>query len=104
MDEDSRRSGRVVAVVPVSLVAGEDPPRHGWTAVINRHGALVLCTTHFEEGTVVWLRNELNSRTTRCRIVWTGLTDDSGTHKLGVEFVDEMPTIWDPIYAEAMRA
>ena len=104
MDDDGRRSIRVVAPIPVSLMAGEDPPRHGLTAVVNRHGALLLSPASYEPGTIVWLRNDLNSETVRCRVVWVGLADSSGTQKLGVEFTDDAPTFWDPIYAEAVRA
>ena len=103
MDADSRRSLRVVASIPVSLIVGEDPPRSGLTAVVNRHGALLLSPTRFEPGSIVWVQNNFNSAMMRCRVIWVGVSDDKH-HKVGVEFVDEALTFWDPTYSEAVEA
>jgi hypothetical protein len=102
--ESNRRSARVVLRIPISLFVGQDPPRDGLTAVVNRHGALVLSPTGHEEGTILWVRNEVNQETTRCRVVWVGLADPSGTHKIGIEFIDETQTFWGATYVEVTSA
>jgi hypothetical protein len=99
-----RRSVRVLARIPVSLMVGDDPPEHGVTAVVNRHGALLLSPIRCEEGITLTIRNELSSETTRCRVTWIGSMDASGGHKLGVEFVDEAPRFWGGAYEKAVKA
>jgi hypothetical protein len=101
---EGRRSKRVLARIPIRLTVGQDPPQRGLTAVVNRHGALVLSPIPYEESTIVWIRNELTSETTCCLVVWAGAVDTDGTHKLGVEFVDEAPTFWGSAYEEAVIA
>jgi len=99
---ESRRSTRVLARIPVSLRVGEAPPEHGVTAVVNLHGALMLSPVRYEQGTTLWIRNELNSEVTSGRVTWVGQVDASGAHKIGVEFVDESPNFWGSVYAEAV--
>jgi len=100
---NNRRSVRVLARIPVSLAVGQYPPEHGVTAVVNRHGALLLSPLRFEEGTTFSIRNELSSETTCCRVTWIDSMDPSGVHKLGVEFVEEAPTFWGSAYEAAVR-
>ena len=95
---DVRRSPRVLARIPVSLIVGQDPPVPGLTAVVNRHGALILSPVQYEEGTILLVRNEFTSDVNRCRVAGVGPVDPSGAHKLGVEFVDEAPTFWGEMY------
>ena len=104
MKEDGRQSIRIVAPIPITVIAEDDPPRPAVTAVVNRHGALVLSPSYYDKGLIVWMRNDVNSATVRCRVVWIGLADAGGAHKLGVEFLDEALTFWDPTYADAVRA
>ena len=64
------------------------------TAVVNRHGALLLSPVEYEEGAILLLRNELTAEATNCRVTWIGSTESGTVHKLGVEFVDAAPTFW----------
>ena len=99
---EGRRSTRVLARIPVSLVTGQDPPADGLTAVVNRHGALVLSPTLYKEGTILRIRNELNSEATHCRVTWVAPTDLSGACKLGLEFLDAAPTFWGNVYGQRL--
>ena len=87
-DLTNRRSPRVLARIPISLTAGHVPPVAALTAVINRHGALLLSALPYDVGAVLRLQNELTLTATDCLVVWVGEADPSGGHKLGVEFVN----------------
>ncbi len=78
-------------------------PEHGVTAVVNRHGALLLSPVRGLEGATLWLRNELTRETVCGRITWIGSIDSDGCHKLGVEFVEQAPNFWGVIYEEALK-
>ena len=99
---ETRRSLRVLASIPVSLRLGENRPEHGVTAVVNRHGALLLSPVEYEEGAILLLRNELTAEATNCRVTWIGSTESGTVHKLGVEFVDAAPTFWGKTYEDAV--
>ena len=94
----NRRSPRVLARVPVSLTTGHGPPVYAITAVINRHGALLLSARAYPMGTTLGIRHELAIDTIPCRVVWIGDVDPSGAHKMGIEFIDEAPTFWGRVY------
>jgi hypothetical protein len=83
----------------VSLTNGNGPPVYALTAVVNRHGALLLSSSPYLKGSVVVLHNE-RSETVRCRVVWLGEPDASGAHKVGIEFIDDAPTFWGRLYEE----
>jgi hypothetical protein len=74
----------------------------GLTAVVNRHGALLSSALECEDGTAVWLRNELTSEVTRCRVVYVGPEESRREQRLGIEFVDEAPVFWGNGYEEAL--
>jgi len=101
---ETRRSIRLLARIPVSLTVGQDPPVQCRTAAVNRHGALMLSPVRYAEGTILKVRNELNSEAAVCRVTWVGLGDPSDVHKLGVEFVDDAPTFWGDMYDERFAA
>ena len=85
----------------MSLTDGDGPPVYALTAVVNRHGALLLSSSPYHEGSVVVLHNE-RSETVRCRVVWLGEPDANGAHKVGIEFIDDAPTFWGSLYEEQM--
>ena len=93
----NRRSPRVLARIPVTLTAGQAPPVAALTAVVNRHGALLLSALPYDVGAVLRLQNELTVTTTNCGVVWVGEADPSGAHKLGVEFIDDDPDSYTPL-------
>jgi hypothetical protein len=99
---ETRRSPRLIARIPVSLTIGQDLAVQGTTAVVNRHGALVLSPVGCAAGTLVKIRNEITLQATTCRVVWVGQDDQSDIHKLGVEFVDDAPTFWGSVYEERL--
>ena len=101
-DLTNRRSPRVLARIPVSLTAGQVPPVAALTAVINRHGALLLSALPYDVGAVLRLQNELTLTATDCLVVWVGEADPSGGHKLGVEFVNAAPTFWGTVYEDRL--
>lgn len=74
------------------------------TAVVNRHGALLLSPIEYQEGTTLSMRNELTAEATNCRVTWIGSTESGTVHKLGVEFVDAAPTFWGKAYEDAVKA
>jgi hypothetical protein len=85
----------------VYLTVGQGPPLPTVTAVINRHGALVLSMLLHDEGTVLRIQNELTSEATDCRVVWVEV-DVSGTYKLGIEFIHNTPAFWGEVYEKRM--
>jgi len=101
-ESDTRRSLRVVTQIPVSLRAGQNRPEQGVTAVVNRHGALLLSPVEYEEGAILSIRNELTAEAAGCRVTWIGSTETGTVHKLGIEFIDASPTFWGTTYEDAV--
>ena len=97
-----RRSRRVLLRIPVSLLVGQDPPVPGVTAIVNRHGALASSPIQLEEGTILWIRNELSLEAARCRVVYVGPTGPGDERRLGIDFVDGAPTFWGSAYDDAL--
>ena len=100
---EARRSPRVVLRIGVLI---EDPPPAcpGRTAVVNRHGVLLLSPRAYELGTQLRLRYLESKERVACHVVWAGGQDDSGSHKLGVEFSEERPAYWGREYEKAILA
>lgn len=100
---EGRRSPRVVLRIGILI---EDPPPAcpGRTAVVNRHGALVLSPRSYELGTSLRLRNLESGERVACRVVWSGGQDETSSHKLGVEFSEERPDFWGRDYESAILA
>lgn len=93
---ERRRSPRILREVMIRL------DREGFsctalTAVINRHGALVLAPAAFPEEATLELTNLENDRQARCRVVWCGEPDGEGRHKLGLELVED-DDVWGDRY------
>jgi hypothetical protein len=97
-----RRSLRLIAHIPVRLTVGQDRAVHGTTAVVNRHGALVLSPVGYAAGTLLKIQNEITLEATACRVVWASQDDQRNTHKLGVEFVDDAPMFWGVVYEKRL--
>jgi len=99
---EGRRSRRLPASIPITLKVGQNPPGHGVTAVVNRHGALVLSPIELRGGTIFEVLNELNSNAVRCRAAWVGEVGLSGRQKVAIEFIDDAPTFWGDSYEEPL--
>ncbi|HET7291151.1 MAG TPA: PilZ domain-containing protein [Vicinamibacteria bacterium] len=100
---EARRSPRVLLRLGVLI---EDPPPAcpARTAVVNRHGALLLSPRAYAEGTALRIRNLESDESVACSVVWSGGTDDANSHKLGVEFAEERPDFWGAEYERAVKA
>jgi hypothetical protein len=72
------------------------------TAVVNRHGALLLAAMPCPVGSILGIHHELAVETIPCRVVWVGDVDPSGAHKVGIEFIDEAPNFWGRIYDDRL--
>lgn len=99
MAADGRRSPRVTLHVALRIEQG-DCSCSGHTAVVNRHGALILCAALFAEGSELEVWNLDTGGHAHCRVVWYGGEDLPGLHKEGIEFVEPNPTFWGAEYEE----
>jgi len=88
-----RRSQRVVAQVPLRVAAG-GAEALGQSAVVNRHGALILCGVSASDGDEIQVTNTVSGESARCRIVWAGGEDETGLKKYGIELLEERPRFW----------
>lgn len=94
---DQRRSRRVLATLPLELLAnGEVIP--ATTAVINLNGALILCSVKWPQGSELKFRNAENGVVVRGHVVWSGDVAPNGLHKLGIEFTAASPELWGSHY------
>ena len=100
---EARRSLRVLAQIPI-LITGEGPLHNGHTAVVNRHGAMVLVPENYPLGTIVEIKNLASSQCAKCEVVWLGGEDRPGTYKLGIELQEELPEFWGVDYQSAIPA
>ena len=89
-----RRSQRVVAQVPIRVAAG-GAEALGQTAVVNEHGALIMCGVNAADGDEVRVTNTVSGESVACRIVWAaGDEDEAGLKKYGIELLEERPRFW----------
>jgi hypothetical protein len=98
-----RRSVRILASVPVDLYVNADPPQSAVTAVINRHGALLLSPVKYDEGTIVWIRNQRSLELVRAQVVWLGPQEPPDLYRLGVGFIDEHLRFWGNEYDSGLQ-
>src|SRR5579864_5410589 len=94
--KEVRRSPRIVACIHLDVQPLQ--PLAATTAVINLHGALILASGPWASGTRLKIRNRKNNRSIRARVVWTGLTDETGLQRLGVEFEESESGFWGDDY------
>ena len=88
-----RRSERVVAQVPIRVAAG-GVEALGETAVVNSHGALILCGASAADGDEIRITNTVSGESVVCRVVWAGGEDETGLKKYGIELLEERPLFW----------
>ena len=91
--ESRRRSPRIAAQVPIS-VGYEGTVVEGQTAVVNRHGALILCGVNCSEDGLLEITNRTTHEQVHCRVVWCGSEILEGQRKLGVEMAEDRPAFW----------
>jgi hypothetical protein len=94
---EQRRSRRILSAVSLEILAnGEAIPAS--TAVINLHGAMMLCSVKWPQGSELKFKNPENGFVARGRVVWSGDVTPNGLHKLGVEFAAASPELWGSHY------
>lgn len=85
-------------------MAGDGPIYNAHTAVVNRHGALILSPINYPSETVIEVQNQNTGESAKFRVVWSGGEDRPGLHKLGIELLDELPEFWGVDYETAIPA
>lgn len=91
--ESRRRSPRVTAQVPLE-VSFEGVTVGGRSAVVNRHGALILCGINCPDGVVIEVKNKTTGEAVACRVVWCGSEIVDAERKLGIEMLEDRPDFW----------
>ena len=93
-----RRSQRIVMRVPLFVSPAGAPPTADWepveTLVISLHGGLIHSHQQFPVGTTLDIRMQNKQRSTRGRVVWTGLLANQSTFEVGFEIL-EPPGFWE---------
>lgn len=95
MTIENRRSPRIVRRVPILIVA-DGRNVDAVSAVINKHGALIVAPVVFGPGRILSVVNRRTERRADARVVW-GASDPEGC-KLGIEFLEELD-FWGADYA-----
>jgi hypothetical protein len=91
--ESRRRSPRIPVQIPIEVTfAGAIAAGH--TAIVNRHGALILCPVNCVEGDVLDVINKTTHKNVSCRVVWCSNETADGVRKLGVEMEEDRPAFW----------
>jgi hypothetical protein len=94
---EGRRSPRVLLRVALKVAAGERS-LDAETAVVNRHGALVLAREDFSSAGSLEITNLESGRTVPSRVVWSGGPGPRGLFKIGVELPGGIEDFWGPDY------
>jgi len=94
---EGRRSPRVVFQIPIRIV-GSGSACDGRTAVVNRHGALILCPVLYPDESTLQITNPESGEIAPFRVVWWGEDDAKGMHKAGVEMLEDRLHFWGPAY------
>jgi hypothetical protein len=94
--EERRRSQRVVIRVPVTLkmmVAGKPVVASAFTASVNDHGAMLVCSRSFSADTVIELQNDRTGEKMNCRVTRAPM-ENAGGYLIPVEFSAPSPAFW----------
>lgn len=100
---EQRRTPRVVCVLPLTLSL-DSHPLPVRSAVINAHGALILCPEPIPEGTSIALFNDKTGEHAEASVVWSGVVTLSLSEttlfqfKIGVEFCQPAAEFWGSDY------
>ena len=71
--------------------------------VVNRHGALIACSTRHPPNSQLQATNLASGQSTRVHVVWDGGAVVPGVYRLGVEFLDETPGLWGSEYERRVQ-
>ena len=98
-----RRSPRVVLGVPLRIEGPAGACCSAHSLVVNRHGALIACSTRHKPQSVLEATNVASGKSARVHVVWDGGVVLPGVYRLGVEFLDQTPGLWGPEYENRIR-
>jgi hypothetical protein len=92
-----RRSERVLLTAAVTLRSAtlEHPAE---TLVVSRHGALLSSPVTHPEGATLSLTHVDSGASVVCRVVWSGVDECPGQHKIGIELIEERAEFWGAEY------
>lgn len=90
---EGRRSSRVLARLNV-LVTSSTASHNALTAVVNRHGALILSPVAYPVDTILEVKNMATALSCNARVVWFGGPENNSLFKLGIELDQERPEFW----------
>jgi hypothetical protein len=90
---EARRSPRVRLEIPLA-VDGEGRSGRAHTVVVNRYGALILCSLRFPEDAMIKVQNTAAGNVTLCRVAFCGGEDLPGLYKLGIEIMGNVAGFW----------
>lgn len=108
VNEQLRRSPRVVRVVPLTLSLDDSISLQVRSAVINAHGALIISPEPIAEKTPVTLFNQNTGACVKGSVVWTDRTPSplhsrsSAQFKLGIEFREQAAEFWGSDYVQTL--
>ena len=92
---ENRRSPRILRRVPIRIDC-DSTGCAAHTAVINRQGAMILCTVSFESEARIDVTNLQTGQKAPFRVIWCGEPAE-GYHKLGIQLLEELD-FWGAAY------
>src|ERR1022692_2931296 len=100
-----RRSPRIVCRFPLVLIS-DGAPVVAYSAVISRHGAMILAAESYPKGSHMEMQNQKTKESVPCLVVWSGGEERPGLYKMGLEMLEAHPHFWGHAYPElgAMQA
>jgi len=104
---EKRRSERVLIRVPIEVkgetVDGQGLQDVGYTAVVNRHGALVLLTARLNPDSQLTLTNKFTQETETFRVIWSGEKPTEGRYEAGIEALNPREDFWGIRFPPTVR-
>lgn len=104
---EKRRSERVLICVPIEVsgeaIDGSPLVGPGDTAVVNRHGALILLPVRLKPDSQVTLTNKFSNNTETFRVVWSGEKPEQGRYEVGIEALNPRDDFWGIRFPPATR-
>ncbi len=104
---EKRRSDRVLIRVPIEVqgetVEGQPVKDVGYTAVVNRHGALVMLTARLSPNSQLTLTNKFTQETENFRVIWSGEKPTEGRYEAGIEALNPRDDFWGIRFPPAVR-
>ena len=104
---ENRRSERVLIRVPIEVrgEAFDNTPFSGPgdTAVVSRHGALVLLPVRLKPDSQLTLTNKFSQETETFRVVWSAEKPKDGRYESGIEALNPRDDFWGIRFPPAAR-